>query len=64
MGQSYETSGLDENVPHRLLYLKTWSPLGGTVPDGLGCVAVSFEDSKGSFDSQGSSFVSHSWIKM
>lgn len=30
---------LDENGPHTLIYLNTWSPFGGTAWEGLGGVA-------------------------
>lgn len=30
--------GLNENGPHRLIYLKVWVPVGGTVWEGPGCV--------------------------
>lgn len=32
--------GLDQNVSHGLIYLKAWSPFGGTVGGGLGGVAL------------------------
>ena len=35
-----KTCGLDEKSSHRLIYLNTWSPVGGTVWEGLGNVAL------------------------
>ena len=32
--------GLNENDPHRLIYLNAWSPVGGTIWKGLGGVAL------------------------
>jgi hypothetical protein len=32
--------GLHENGSHRLIYLNVWSPVGGTVQEGLGGVAL------------------------
>ena len=35
-----ECGGLSENGPHRLMYLNTWSSIGGTVWEGLVGVAL------------------------
>ena len=32
--------GLNENSPHRLIYLNTWSPVGRTVLEGLESMAL------------------------
>ena len=41
-GQSGRSSlwWLDENGPHKFLFVNAWSPVGGTVWEGLGGVAL------------------------
>lgn len=34
------SDGFNENGPHRLMYLKTWLPVGETVWEGLGGLAL------------------------
>lgn len=36
----WECGGLNENVSHGLMYLSTWSPVGGTVWKGVGVVLL------------------------
>ena len=39
-GQGEECGGWNENAHHRLVYLNTESPVGGTIWEGLGSVTL------------------------